>query len=605
MLLLLAAVSTSAYGAIAVSGQSLHEEGPGGHSLLVILGLFGVCFTCYLAAIRIALRWQPDRTSLAIVLGGAVVFRGLLLFSDPIEEIDIYRYLWDGAVSTSGVNPFRYAPQQVLAAGLGDELREDVRRLVALRDRSPALAEILSRVHFGELPTIYPPVSQVVFMAASTMTPDNADVRMRMTIMKAWFVGFDLLTVVVVFKLLRLCSLSTNAVVIYAWCPLVIKELSNSGHLDSLAVLLTTLSCYVAAKALFLPGPQRSTCNQSRWSARDTSWAACLLGLAVGAKLYPVVLAPLLLLTVALRCRVRDALFALITFVATISLVLSPLWPSRAGPAWKPPVSVEGAAAALPPLPPEETDLAPRDPSQSVRAFLSYWEMNDFIFLLVMENVRPTAQLPPGERAWFSVLPDRWREKLMGMLVDELGLDVEIAPFAFTRIVTSLVFLLLAAFFAYRAAQCTSGRDFLRYAFLTIAWFWLLLPTGNPWYWTWAMPLLSFARSRVWLALSGLAMLYYLRFWFVYHFADTTVLGTSYRGAYFFDYVVTWLEFAPWFTVLACCALFRARVKAGGPLLGVGNAGLDRGGEPIHLLPQSAQRPGRGGTMLWAMTHLR
>jgi hypothetical protein len=89
--------------------------------------------------------------------------------------------------------------------------------------------------------------------------------------------------------------------------------------------------------------------------------------------------------------------------------------------------------------------------------------------------------------------------------------------------------------------------DWLRAAFLTIAWFWLLLPTLNPWYWTWAMPLLPFARSRAWLALSGLVFVYYLRFWLTYHFAETPVLGTRYPGPWFFDYIVTWLEFGPWF----------------------------------------------------------
>jgi hypothetical protein len=545
-LLALAVVSACSYAAIAASGQSLHEEGSGGQSLLVILGLFAVCFACYLAATGVARRSPPDRTSLAIVIGGAVVFRGLLLFSDPIEEIDLYRYLWDGAASTSGVNPFRYAPQQILAADASEELPGDLARLVALRDGSSALAEVLRRVHFGELPTIYPPVSQVVFALATATTPETAGVPTRMAIMKAWFVLFDLLTIVVVIKLLWVCGRPPSAVVIYAWCALVIKEIANSGHLDSLAVLLTTLSCYLAAKALFPP------VANSRWPRRGAVGAAFVLGLAVGAKLYPLALAPLLLGAIALRRGWRDAFAASLAFVATTLLVLLPMFPSRMGAAWKPPASVEQAGADQPPSPPEDTDLAPRDPSQSVRAFLSYWEMNDFLFLLVMENVRPTAHLPPDQRAWFSLVPESWRASLTRLLVEQFGLDSDLAGFVFTRVMTSLAFLILAGVFAYRGARCSTGDDFLAYAFLTIAWFWLLLPTGNPWYWTWAMPLLPFARSRAWLALSGLAMFYYLRFWLVYHFPDVSLLGTPYRGALFFDYVVTWLEFAPFFAALAC-----------------------------------------------------
>jgi hypothetical protein len=556
-LVALGAVSACAYTAIARSGQSLHEEGSGGHSLLVILGLFSLCFACYLAAVGITARSTANRTSLWIVIAGAVIFRGLLLFSDPIEEIDLYRYLWDGVASTSGVNPFRYAPQQVLSADVGGDLPDDLAKLVALRDRSPALAEILGRVHFGELPTIYPPVGQVVFALATAMTPDAADVPTRMTIMKAWFVGFDLLTMFVVIKLLRYFGRPATAAVIYAWCPLVVKEIANSGHLDSLAVFLTTLSCYLAAKTLF-PHDQwvgqafQPDARSRRAGRKPDLRSVVFLSLAVGAKLYPVVLAPWLFLTVAWRCRRRDAVIAALIFLATTALLLWPMWPSRAGRAWRPPASVEQARVDLPPLPPEEIDLAPRDPSQSLRAFLSYWEMNDFLFLLVMENVRLTAHLPPRERAWFAVVPEGWRAALVGAHVNRLGLDRDVAPFVFTRAVMSLVFLLLATYFAYRAARSSTGGDFLRYAFLTIAWFWLLLPTGNPWYWTWAMPLLPFARSRAWLALSGLVMLYYLRFWLVYHVPDGGVLGTSYAGGPFFDFVVTWLEFAPLLVVLTC-----------------------------------------------------
>ena len=545
-------ISALAYGAVALSGQSLHKEGSGGPSLLTILGLFGICFVCYLASIRIAIRSSPSSILMVIIIGGGVVFRGLLLFADPIEEIDIYRYLWDGAASVNSVSPLRYAPQQVLAAQDGDGMPDDLAKLVAVRDRSPALTEILNRVHFAELPTIYPPVSQVVFALATATTPVHANVAARMTIMKAWFVGFDLLTIVMVFNLLRLCGLPSSGVIIYAWCPLVIKEFANSGHLDSLAVFLSTLACYVSARTLFPTARPSSSEPNDRAFALYT--AAFVFGLAAGAKLYPVVLAPLFLATVLVRRRWRAALSCAVIFLATTVTVLYPMFPTGGGAAWKPPASVEQADAELAPLPPEDVGVSPRDPSQSLRAFLSYWEMNDFLFLLVMENVRPTAGLPADERAWFSIVPESWRSLLTDPLIKWFRLDANVAPFMFTRSATSATFVLLAGFFAFRAAHSSSSTEFLRYGFLTIAWFWLLQPTGNPWYWTWAMPFLPFARSRVWHTVAGLVMLYYLRFWLVFHFSDMRVLQTPYRGGYFFDYVVTWLEFAPWFVALAWCS---------------------------------------------------
>ena len=47
---------------------------------------------------------------------------------------------------------------------------------------------------------------------------------------------------------------------IYAWCPLVIKEIANSGHLDALAYFLATLAIYLAASAAFRP--RRHYCGE-------------------------------------------------------------------------------------------------------------------------------------------------------------------------------------------------------------------------------------------------------------------------------------------------------------------------------------------------------
>src|SRR5258708_38954831 len=99
--------------------------------------------------------------------------------------------------------------------------------------------------------------------------------------MKAWFVGFDLATLFLVLRLLRFTGRPIGLSVSYAWCPLVIKEIANSGHLDALAFFLTTLAICLAVSALFRPvgGPARP------WPATS---ASIRLALAFGAKLYPV-----------------------------------------------------------------------------------------------------------------------------------------------------------------------------------------------------------------------------------------------------------------------------------------------------------------------------
>jgi hypothetical protein len=552
LLVMLAVASWVCYLAVALGRQSLHEEGTADHSLLTILALFGIAFLCYLESLRIALCARQDGRLLAVIVGAAVAFRVTMLFSDPVEEIDLYRYLWDGRVTLAGVSPFRYSPEQVLAASSRGDLPPDLASLVAIRDASSVLQTVMRRIHFGTLTTIYPPVAQLIFALATLTTPADASVPARMTVMKAWFVGFDLATLALVISLLKFTCRPVGWSVAYGWCPLVIKEVANSGHLDALAVFLTTLALSLAAWALFRPpGGSARAAGAGSLALRGAIASCVVLALAVGAKLYPVVLAPMFFFGFMRHFGWRRTLAPAAAFGLMVLLLLWPMLPSKSSNA--PHGVVQGTRDDdQPPLPPWESFSVPPAPAPEpgVVAFASEWEMNDFLFLLLMENLRPYAQVPLGERAWFSVVPERWREALIGRISSRVAIAPWRVPFFLSRALMTALFLVLAGWFAWDAAKANDPAVWLRPAFLTLAWFWLLLPTLNPWYWTWAMPLLPFARSRAWLALSGLVFLYYLRFWLTYHFAETPVLGTRYAGPWFFDFVVSWLEYGPWFVWL-------------------------------------------------------
>jgi len=547
----LALASLGAYAAVARVGRSLHAAGPGGLPLPAILGLFGVAFGGYAAAIRVAVGARQDGRLLALIVAASVAFRITLLFSDPIAEVDLYRYLWDGSATLAGVDPFRYSPAEVLAAPARGPLPADLARLVALRDGSAVTGEVLRRVHFGELTTIYPPVAQAVFALAAGATPRGASLPVRMTVMKAWFVGFDLATLGLVVALLRFSGRPVGWSLAYGWCPLLVKEVANSGHLDALAAFLATLSLYLGALALYPPPPDPSRPSRPRRSRALTTAAALTLALAAGAKLYPVVLAPLLGISLARRRGWRSAVAPAAAFVVALALVVWPMLPADRVEGFDRGRTAAGVAGELPPLPPLESFSDPRDPGQGLTAFLSQWEMNDFLFLIVVENLRPYADLPPRERAWFSVVPERWREAVMAAVPSRAGVERRRLPFFLTRAATSSLFLILALGFAWRGSAAAGVTGWLRAAFLTLAWFWLLQPTLNPWYWAWALPLVPFARNRAWLAVSGLVFLYYLRFWLTDRFPEAPVPGSRYPGPLFFDFVVTWIEFGPWFAWLA------------------------------------------------------
>ncbi len=493
--------------------------------LKLVLTLFAASFGCYLIALSRALRTE-SKYLLHVIVAFAVLFRLVMLVSVPIQEIDIYRYIWDGNVTLAGVSPFSYAPQQVIESNRS-EAHEELAALGELRDSSIAKQTVLERIHYGSVPTVYPPVSQAVFAAAAATTPKQASFETHVNIMKVWIVAFDVLTILLIYWTLKLADAHVGWLVAYAWCPLVMKEFANSGHLDSIAVCFSVAAVVCVMRANY----GHAVLNQKRQLGLQLI-GSVMLALAIGAKLYPVVLTPLVLLTAWKKSGWRQALFAATVLGATTLCVLSPLIRST---------NDQASMTA------ETTD-----PQEGLKVFLSHWMMNDFIFLNLAENTVPDRLRGEGEpRPWFVVVPDSVRETITRLTSELFGVDEHRAAFCFARTTTAVIFGVLALYFAWRASQANTNADWLRWVFLTLAWFWLLLPTLNPWYWIWAMPWICFARSRVWLLMSGLLFLYYLRFFLDAHFVDQRVwLTVPLSGAAFFDYVVVWFEYLPWFVLL-------------------------------------------------------
>ena len=560
--LLLAAVSCGLYALLAwLSWRFEYTDAFADRPIPAVLAVLGAAFVVYLLAVRLAACFPLRRGQLGFLIAAGLAYRLILLPTPPIQEIDIYRYLWDGNVVRQGISPYRYPPRVVLQTQRDRVLDVPLARLAALRDANPHLRTVLERIHYGEVPSVYPPVSQAVFAAAAWSTPEHATVEQRMTILKIWFAACDLATVGLLLLLLRQTQRPPGLCIIYAWCPLVLKEFSNSGHLDAVAVALTTLAIWLAVRSVVKPGPGHPTAPSSAGTSRFceglTAMAACVaLALAVGAKLYPIWLFPLLAASVLRRLGRTCCLAAIAVFLVTAIVVLWPLLPefghcrqSQAG-------AVNSAQAACAPRP------AAADPSLGLRTFLTRWEMNDFLFMMALENLLPADAQREGRRPWFSVVPQTPREALIGPLAERTGGDRWQAAFFVARAVSLLATVAIAAWCVGRTLRNPDVAVWLESAFLTLAWFWFLSPTLNPWYWTWALPLLAFARSRVWLATSGVVLLYYLRFWFIYQFPDTPLAGTPYSGAAFFDFVVTWCEFGPWLAGLIVSLVIRRRRAA-------------------------------------------
>jgi len=202
----------------------------------------------YLAAIRLILRHRLSGAAIWIVLGVAVAMRAALLPAPPFLSSDIYRYVWDGRVQTAGINPYRYVPADPALAGLRDS----------------AVFPLINRATYAR--TIYPPAAQAIFGLIGRITRTVLGMKIAM-------VGFEVLAVLCMLRVLTIAGLPPERVLIYAWNPLVLWSFACDGHVDAAAVGLLAVALLCRARH------------------RDGVAGAFLAGAAL-VKFLPVVVAP-------------------------------------------------------------------------------------------------------------------------------------------------------------------------------------------------------------------------------------------------------------------------------------------------------------------------
>jgi len=218
-------------------------------------------FVPYLAACFIILKTKPQQgrwrwIELGIILVGALTLRTMLLPLEPILSPDSWRYLWDARVTLLGYSPYASIPESPM--------------FVHLRDI------IFAKMAFRNVPTIYPPGAQVVYLLSYLIAPSN------LFVLKGIFVLFDLVTCSALAFLLHRRGLDPSRAIIYAWCPLPIIDFAIQGHLDVIAVMF----CILAIVS-----------NLSTWRG-SRIFTGFLVGMATLSKIYPI-----LLLVVVIRRR--------------------------------------------------------------------------------------------------------------------------------------------------------------------------------------------------------------------------------------------------------------------------------------------------------------
>lgn len=206
------------------------------------------------------------------ILCSAILFRAIGVTGQPLLEDDFYRYLWDGYRTAVSGDPYSLPPSWFFA-------QEAI---------SARFEHILSNINYPDVATVYGPVCQWIFAAAYFLSPGEI-----------WpLQWFAALADIGILLLLRLMC-RHNALLLYAWSPLLIKEFAFTAHPDILAVFMTM----AAIQFGFLGRP---------------SLVGIFIGLACGIKIFALLLAPFLLL---IGKDLKKSFTGSVSFILTVALI--------------------------------------------------------------------------------------------------------------------------------------------------------------------------------------------------------------------------------------------------------------------------------------------
>jgi len=382
--------------------------------------LAGAIFTylIHLIPAAIGAGWQQSWRFLAFVFIVGLLMRAILLVSVPALEDDFYRYLWDGGVTAHGLNPYGHAPGTIYHPDTAQALQ-------ALAAQS---GPIIERVNHPHLKTIYPPAAQAWFALAHVIEPWS---------LLAWRIvgiGCELVTFTLLLLLLQTCGRSPIWVALYWWNPVAAKELINSAHMEFVLLPMVLLALWLGTQRRYLA-------------------STFALALAVGTKLWPVMLLPLLLKPL-LKNPIR--LFAALMLFGSLCLV------------W-----------AIPPY------FGGLDQTSGFVAFAKHWQTNSALF----QNINRVAA-PLG-------LDLSLTAETTGILV-RLGLAAAVAAIAL----------------AVARTHYDTPHDFVVAAAWIVGAQFLLSPVQFPWYATWVFILLPLTPLPGLIAITVTIPLYYASFYF-------------------------------------------------------------------------------------------
>lgn len=140
------------------------------------------------------------------------------LNSTPLLSDDYHRFIWDGWLTTEGIHPVTYQPNEVLA----------------LPDTLSIPHDVYAKLNSQSYYTPYPPVAQLVFSGLYKIS--NGDPGSFILYFKLLLILTDALILYLLYRLLDQLQMSTARTWWYGLNPLVILEFTGNLHFDGVMI---------------------------------------------------------------------------------------------------------------------------------------------------------------------------------------------------------------------------------------------------------------------------------------------------------------------------------------------------------------------------------
>jgi alpha-1,6-mannosyltransferase len=382
--------------------------------------LVGLAFLAILPLLRASLRagLGGDPHLIWLIAGTGVMMRLALFGSTPILEDDYYRYLWDGGVTAAGYSPYGATPD----AAQGEQYH------YSLQPLARQSGTVIEGVNHSDLKTIYPPVAQAAFAVAHWVQPWS------LTAWRGVCLAAELATFALLLMLLRDVGRPALWASLYWLNPLMAKELINSAHMD---VVVTPL-----VLAAFLMSLRRRP-----------AVTALALGLAIGAKIWPLILVPLVF-----RPWLSEPKKLVLPGLILTGLCLAVAWPMISGGL---------------------------DASSGLTAYATHWRNSSGLYVVIQKSLM--AVLAPFDVS----------KETIGALIRMILVGAAAG-----------VMVLIVR------RPLVSHADMMARAALLTAALVLLSPSQFPWYAAWTLPFAVFRPSLGIMLMTALMPVYYVGFYF-------------------------------------------------------------------------------------------